>query len=109
MGEEELGEIRRRKMQQLLAAQQQMAQEDATRRDFEVKKQAAIRHILAPEARERLNSIRMTRPEFVEQVELQLISLVQSGRINSVINDEQLRLILQRLTPKKREINIKRI
>jgi len=107
--DEEIEEIRRRKMEQLMQAQAQAAREEEQRKEFEQKKQLILRQILTSEARERLNSLRMARPEFVEQVEAQLIMLAQSGRIRNVIDDSQLKAILQQLTPKKRDITIRRI
>ncbi len=64
--------------------------------------------ILTPEARSRLAHLRLTNPEMVEQIELQIIQLAQMGRINSKITDDQLKQLLQNLVGQKREINITR-
>jgi programmed cell death protein 5 len=42
----------------------------------------------------------------VDQIELQLIQLAQSGRIKAKINDEQLKELLKKVTGSKRDINI---
>ncbi len=107
--EEELEEIKRRKYEQMLQAQAGAAEEEGRRKEIEEAKRNIIRQILTSEARERLNNIRMAKPEFAEQLENQLIALAQSGRIKSVINDAQLKEILRQIMPKKREISIKRI
>jgi programmed cell death protein 5 len=62
--------------------------------------------ILTPEARSRLANLRLTKKEFVDQIELQLIQLAQSGRIKAKINDEQLKELLKKVTGSKRDINI---
>jgi programmed cell death protein 5 len=64
--------------------------------------------VLEPEARERLNTIKLTRPDFARAVEQQLVMLAQNGRIQNKISDEQLKVILQQVTPAKREFNIRR-
>ncbi|WP_319539021.1 DNA-binding protein [uncultured Methanospirillum sp.] len=108
MGDDELAEIRRRRMMEM---QQQAAsqQDEAERqRQYEAQIHSALVQILEPEARERLNTIKLTKPDFAKSVEQQLIMLAQSGRIKTKINDEQLKVILKQVTPAKREFNIRR-
>ena len=103
--DKELEEIRRRKLQQLLA-QRQMEEELEAQKQAELQKAALLRRILTPEARERLARLKMVRPEIAEALENQLIYLAQSGRIRNMITDEQLKEILRRLTSERREIRI---
>ncbi|WP_370867639.1 DNA-binding protein [Methanolobus sp.] len=117
---DDLENIRRRRLEQLQqqqAAQQQMApgdmqavmQQEQARAEMDAKKQALLRQILTPEARERLNTLKMSRKEMVEQLESQLITLAQNGRIQSKIDDEKLKQLLVQLQPPKREPTIKRM
>jgi len=106
--EEEIEELRRRRMlelQQRLAQEQQRAQ---VQQQIEIQKQAVLRRILTPEARRRLNNLKMVKPEFTSQLELQLIQLVQAGRVPTPITDEQLKEILIRLQAQRKDIKITR-
>jgi len=109
MSDEELDDIRRRK---LLAMQQRMTDDQRqgqAERQMEAQKQALLRQILSPEARQRLTNLNMVKPEFTEQLELQLIQLAQAGKLPIPLSDAQLKQILIQLQSRKRETKIRRI
>ncbi|CCJ35217.1 DNA-binding protein [Methanoculleus bourgensis MS2] len=111
MVDDELAEIRRRRMEQLQrqAMDQQAVEEEALRQQqIESQIRLALMEILEPEARERLNTIKLTRPEFAKAVEQQLVMLAQGGRIRQRITDDQLKSLLVQLTPSKKEFRITR-
>ena len=105
----DLDEIRRRRELELrrqLASEQQQSEQQKL---LEKQKEAVLRQILTYEARQRLSRIRMVKPQFVEQIELQLIQIAQSGRVNLPINDDQLKEILIRLQSSPKKITFRRV
>ena len=108
MENEEVEEMRRRKLAELQARLEEQRRQEELRRQYEIQKRIALQRILTPEARSRLANIRAAKPEFAEQIELQLIQLAQQGRITSQITDAQLREILRRIQERRREIRIRR-
>jgi programmed cell death protein 5 len=108
MSDEELEEIRRRK---LLAMQQRNDEQKQAQAEqqLEAQKQALLRQILSPEARQRLTNLHMVKPQFTEQLELQLIQLAQAGKLPIPLSDARLKQILIQLQSRKRETKIRRI
>lgn len=110
--EDEIDDLRREKLEELQErAQQQPDQEDAqqaARQQAEAQKQAILRQYLTDGARKRLNSVRMSKPDFAEQVEQQLIALAQSGRLGNKIDESQMKQLLSELSPDSQSFNIRR-
>jgi len=109
VSEEELEALRKRRLfelQQRMVEEQKQAQ---AQQQLEGQKQALLRRILTPEARSRLTNLKMVKPEFTEQLELQLIQLAQQGRIAIPITDEQLKELLVRLQSGRRDYKIRRV
>jgi programmed cell death protein 5 len=76
---------------------------------IDAQKQALLKQILSTEARQRLNNLKMIKPEFTEQIELQLIQMAQTGKLPIPLSDAQLKQILVQLQSRKRETKITRI
>ncbi|MEE0024146.1 DNA-binding protein [Methanobrevibacter sp.] len=93
--------------QQQAAAQQQMQQQEA-QAQFEAQKKQILGQIMTPEARNRLANLKLTKPELVNQIELQLIQSAQSGSLRGKVTDEQLKVLLRQIAGQKREIKITR-
>ena len=109
--DEELENLRKKKLQEMqeqAALQEQMEEQEEQHKQLEEQKKAILRTILSNEARERLGRIKIARPEMAESIENQLIMLAQSGKLKNKINDEELRMLLSKVVPKKRDIKIKR-
>lgn len=115
----DLDEIRQRRMAELQAqqaaaqnqAQQQamaQAQQQEAQAQFEAQKKQLLGQILTPEARQRLANLKLTKPEMVEQIELQLIQSAQAGSLRGKVTDEQLKVLLKQIAGQKREIKITR-
>jgi len=109
MSDDELDQIRKRKllsMQNRVSDEQRQAQAE---QQMEDQKQALLSKILAPEARQRLNNLKMVKKDFVENIEMQLIEMAQSGKLPIPLSDVQLKQILVQLQSRKRETKIRRI
>ncbi|MBY8997269.1 MAG: DNA-binding protein [Candidatus Thorarchaeota archaeon] len=106
MSDDELEAIRQRKEAQLRDQALREQANDQQQADVQSQKEALLRQILTPEARARLTNVRMVKPQFAEQIEMQLIQLASSGKLKDRVTDEQLRSLLQQLQGKERERKI---
>lgn len=109
MSDSELEEIRQRKLLELQRKMVEEQQKAQIQQELEMQKQAILRSILTPEARQRLANLRLVRPEFTAQLEAQLIQLAQYGKLPTPLTDEQLKKILIQLQSHRKETKIRRI
>lgn len=107
--DEELQRLREKRLIELQAQQNQAEEVRRVQQEAEAKKQALLRRILTPEARQRMTNVRIVRPEYAEQLELQLIQLAQTRRVKLPITDEMLKGLLAQLeNQQRRDIQIRR-
>ena len=109
MSDDELEQIRNRKlrsMQGRVSDEQRQAQAE---QQYENQKQALLAKILSPEARQRLNNLKMVKKDFTENIEMQLIEMAQAGKLPIPLSDVQLKSILIQLQSRKKETTIRRI
>ena len=72
-------------------------------------KDLLLKQILSPEARLRLNNVKMVKPELSTMVENYLLGLAAQGRSPGQITDDQLKQILLSAQQPKRDFKINRI
>lgn len=111
--DEELDELREERLKELQEQQgggdaeaQAEAQQDA-QAQADAQKQAILRQALTDGARKRLNSVRMSKPQFADQVEQQLVAIAQSGRLGDRIDEDQMRQLLSEMSPDSKSFDIK--
>ncbi|EFW93994.1 hypothetical protein ZOD2009_02585 [Haladaptatus paucihalophilus DX253] len=106
--DDRLEELRKQKMEELQDQKQQEEAQQQAQQQADAQKQALLRQYLTDGARKRLNSVRMSKPQFADQVEQQILAIAQSGRINGKIDDQKMKELLRELKPDKKSFNIKR-
>lgn len=95
--------IREEKLRELQeqAEEQQRENAEAQREAAEQQREALLKKHTTSEARRRLNTVEMTKPELAQQVRQQILALIQSGRIQQVeggkIDGDQMKNILKEL------------
>lgn len=108
--DDELQELREEKLEQLKEQQggEEAEAAEAQRQQAEAQKKAMLRKALTDGARKRLNTVQMSKPEFGEQVEQQIVALAQSGRLNGKIDEEKMKELLQEMKPESKSFDIQR-
>ena len=69
-------------------------------------KDMLLKQILSPDARLRLNNVKMVKPDLANMVENYLLGLASQGRSPGQITDDQLKQILLSAQQPKKDINI---
>ena len=104
----ELEEIKRRRMEQRIRQAQEAKIREQEELIKEAQRQAILRRIMTPKARERLANVKLVRPDLARSVEDYLIGLALSGRLGKILTDEDLKEILIAIDSRnRREVNIR--
>lgn len=108
-----LDEIRKKKLEELMRLQQdkvqQQAQEQAQIEQQIEQMEGIVKQALTKDALARYGNLKTAHQEKALQLLVILFQAMQKGQIQSKIDDSTLKKILVQLTPKKREIKIKRV
>ncbi|MFA9518313.1 DNA-binding protein [Halopenitus sp. H-Gu1] len=110
--DERLEELRERKMQEIQdRAQQGGAEEEAqeaARDRAQAQQEAVLKQHLTDSARQRLNAVEMSKPDFAAKVKKQVAALAQSGRVQGRIDEDQMKELLRELQPEQTSYDIRR-
>lgn len=76
--------------------------------ELSAQKEMILKQLLSPEARLRLNNVRMVKPDLAGLVENYLIGMASQGKLHSQLTDDQLKQILLSVQQPKRDFKIER-
>ena len=82
---------------------------DNKNNESSAQKEQILKQILSPEARLRLNNIKMVKSELSDLVEQYLIGMATQGKLPGQISDDQLKQILLSIQQPKRDFKINRV
>ena len=108
---DEIDEIKRKKIE-ALRREQEDAVQDQLKERMQLQQQveqleAAVKQIFTKEALSRYSNLKTAHPEKAVQLLVVLGQAIQRGQIQQ-IDDAQLKEILKKLTPEKKEFKIRR-
>ena len=108
-----LDEIRKKNLEELMRLQQEKLQEQAEQQS-QIQQQisymeSAVKQFLTREALVRYGNLKAAHQEKALQLLFALFQAIQKKQVQSRIDDSTLKKILGQLTPRKREIRIKRV
>jgi DNA-binding TFAR19-related protein (PDSD5 family) len=102
----ELDELRRKKLGELQRAYEQQGQEQAEVQQQVEQVESFVKAHLSREALQRYSNLKIAFPDMAMQLLGVLAQSIQNYNIKE-ISDAQLKELLQRVSPKKRDIKIK--
>jgi|TARA_Y100000310_G_scaffold181354_1_gene181282 programmed cell death protein 5 len=109
---DELEEIKKRKLEELKKSQmeqiQQQAQEEEQMKQQIGQLEAIVKQALTKEALQRYGNLKAAFPDRAVQLLMILAQAIQSGQITK-IDDNDLKEILKKTNPEKKDIKIKRV
>jgi len=111
--EERLEKLRQEKLEQL---QEQAGGDEASRQEAakqqqeqaEAQQDAMLKKHVTDGARQRLNAVEMSKPDFAKKVKQQVLALAQSGRVQGRIDEDQMKQILREMKPEEKSFDIQR-
>lgn len=110
--DERLEELREKRMQELQDQQQGQGGDEeagqAAREQAEAQREALLKQYLTDGARQRLNAVEMSKPEFAQQAKQQVLALAKSGRLGDRIDEQQMKELLKELKPDDSGFNVRR-
>jgi len=106
MDDPELEAIRQKRLAELQAqygGQEDRAQQEQKKRQQEEQLRLIMAQVLTSEARERLNRIRVVKPEKARQVEEIILRNAQMGRLGGHVDEDKLKQLLEQIRDKESE------
>ena len=99
MSDEDLRRLREEKLAEIQKQQAMNEYQQQKQNKLEIQKKNIMRIILSPEARSRLTNIQMARPQFAQNIELQLIQAYKTGALRgkAPLTDESFKTLLIQL------------
>ncbi len=114
--DDELAQLRAQRMAQI---QSQLEEQAAAQAEAEIQNEsqqaaiaqldAAMKTILTSDGRSRLASLNLVNPDLTTRVKTHLATLANEKKIQTPVNDQQLKRILAGLSENRMETNIRRI
>ncbi|ERH13149.1 MAG: DNA-binding protein [halophilic archaeon J07HB67] len=108
---DELREKRREQLKQQAGQGQEGGDEEArqaAQERAEAQQEAMLKQHLTDGARQRLNAVEMSKPQFAEQAKKQVLAVAQSGRVDGRIDEDQMKRLLKELKPDDSGFNVRR-
>ncbi len=101
--DDELEEIKQRRLLELRKRLEEEQRRKKIEEEQEAQKLAILRAIMEPEALDRLNNLKLVKPDLANIAEETIIRLVQMGRLSTPVTDDIVKNILIELDNRSRK------